>query len=994
MIDLAILAGSISLTSGTATLPIAPPYTVGPAGATIPQTGMDVFNPTFAGIVPTSGAPAIAAMTKCAAPGETVNVSGYQFTGGTSIRIWGQTTSINQSPLADSVNVRSPSNYMTVVVPSSCPVRSMLIVYPYNVANGYGSPQVLNKTEATWLACDANGTPSAAPGNTCHVYGQFLSNGAGLVWVWLQPTVGAGQWVTAVVVDDYEITFIIPSIAVGDYAVWVHNGHGGAYGWSTIQPTLTITTLAALQLNFSNHSVNMSTWIAPDTGTSANAAFASALAAINALGVGAGQIVLQAGTYHLDATLQLVGGSSAARLIQGAGQGLTTIKLLAGFTAAANTPVFNFAHRGGLRDLTFDNSDGVGTPASSGNSNGVGQAQVMERVTINMPLGVVGNVSLGSAFGAVMRDCTVIGRGVYSIGNLGTIIDNCDFFECQITDQALAMFGAGHYSVTNCTFQDLDVTGNSTNGNAYKRGHGRALVGNLAFGASSHINLSYNQTIKLASAFPSEIPSIDENQGEQFLWEGNAGTKNFTAISSTVNTVTVDGPTLFGSTATTTNLASSNGTSSTPTVSSSTRNFTSADLGKAAYVQSGTGFVECIRVITSIVGVTAVLDGAVGSVASCSGGAWTLCSPSLYATGRQIFLVGGKGVGQWGATTALTPVGLGKNITFTLDRNWWVNPDTTTSVNLVLGIYRINQHHNIQQGNNNFDANSPSSAVSTYGATADFVFDSNTCSDLRFGYTETGFSNTTQTGCMQPSFFNRYSNNTFDHCLYGARLIDPGQTLQGTAAAGSTSTTLKLGPANASASTNWYNGWTVNLLSGTGGGQTATVLSYNASTKTLTINGSWGVTPDATTIYEIVYNNQVAGAFGSIHRKNVFTNLILAGITRQNGGGGASGTTQELTTFDQNTWTFGVGPWVDDSGNIVYLTHAGSGSPTLYSQPTGIDSAYGSNLGVLTLYGNVWNIGLGAFSGSKGLRFTQSAGATTLSTIPAYPNDQFIGFQS
>jgi len=87
----------------------------------------------------------------------------------------------------------------------------------------------------------------------------------------------------------------------------------------------------------------------------------------------------------------------------------------------------------------------------------------------------------------------------------------------------------------------------------------------------------------------------------------------------------------------------------------------------------------------------------------------------------------------------------------------------------------------------------------------------------------------------------------------------------------STSSTIVLRQdASGSITEQWYantsNCQIVFIVSGTGAGQSATISSYNAGTRTLTISGAWSTTPDATSVYSIgrptsTRSGDVAGIF-------------------------------------------------------------------------------------------------------------------------------------
>ena len=101
-------------------------------------------------------------------------------------------------------------------------------MWPKN-ANGVGYPAAINRTDAWWL-----GPQLAAVGETISVFGRNLSNQNGTTtsWVYIKPPGYAGQWVTPTSVNPYQVSFTVPSLSTGSYEVWIHNGHGGHYGWS------------------------------------------------------------------------------------------------------------------------------------------------------------------------------------------------------------------------------------------------------------------------------------------------------------------------------------------------------------------------------------------------------------------------------------------------------------------------------------------------------------------------------------------------------------------------------------------------------------------------------------------------------------------------------------------------------------------------------------------------------------------------------------------
>lgn len=87
--------------------------------------------------------------------------------------------------------------------------------------------------------------------------------------------------------------------------------------------------------------------------------------------------------------------------------------------------------------------------------------------------------------------------------------------------------------------------------------------------------------------------------------------------------------------------------------------------------------------------------------------------------------------------------------------------------------------------------------------------------------------------------------------IYQLDRYDPEKYTTGTALGG-TSNTIQLNPISASDSNSTYGtNHFVKITSGTGSGQTEAVSSYNASTSTITISGTWTTTPDNTSVYEV-----------------------------------------------------------------------------------------------------------------------------------------------
>ncbi|MEZ2211435.1 glycosyl hydrolase family 28-related protein [Sinorhizobium sp. CB7] len=92
-----------------------------------------------------------------------------------------------------------------------------------------GKAFAINRTEAWWLGPD-----NAVAGTVISVYGRNLakSNGTSRSFVYIKTAEGSGRYVSPISVNPFKVDFRIPELEAGSYEVWIHNGHGGRFGWS------------------------------------------------------------------------------------------------------------------------------------------------------------------------------------------------------------------------------------------------------------------------------------------------------------------------------------------------------------------------------------------------------------------------------------------------------------------------------------------------------------------------------------------------------------------------------------------------------------------------------------------------------------------------------------------------------------------------------------------------------------------------------------------
>ncbi|CAK4870504.1 unnamed protein product [Aphanomyces euteiches] len=298
-----------------------PPATEWAAPSGAPTAPGNTFGVTFTSppaTVPVN-APAIAEWNKTVKPNESFTMSGVRFTtltgsaagSDTTVWIWADTPSGGVLTQAQITSVSD--SIIQAIVPAAVPF-GMYLVWVEN-ANGASSPITINRPEPTWLGPFGN---KAAPGESKRVFGNNLSSNHGTTsaYVYLQPAAGGSfQAVTVTSVEPYAVQFTVPSsLAAGSYKVYVHSGHGGAYGWST---PLTLTVASSWVRGASE------TVVAPvGSGGDDTANIQNAINTQTA-NTNGGTVRLQAGIYTLKNQLNLL---TNVRLI-GAGKTATTINI-------------------------------------------------------------------------------------------------------------------------------------------------------------------------------------------------------------------------------------------------------------------------------------------------------------------------------------------------------------------------------------------------------------------------------------------------------------------------------------------------------------------------------------------------------------------------------------------------------------------------------------------------------------------------------------------
>lgn len=201
---------------------------------------MQTFAPGLNGLtVSELTAPQVAEWTRSAKPDETIAVSGWQVINlmnnpqgdDVCFSFFGQTTQ-EDAVWAQGTLQSLENDTALVTLPDNLPTNSAYLMWISN-ESGISYPERINMAETWWL-----GPEKAAVGDSIWIFGQNLMLAEhSSAWVYVEAVNGGTRrWLTTKPFPNsnpYRLELELPSdLSQGSYNVWVHNGGGGAYGWS------------------------------------------------------------------------------------------------------------------------------------------------------------------------------------------------------------------------------------------------------------------------------------------------------------------------------------------------------------------------------------------------------------------------------------------------------------------------------------------------------------------------------------------------------------------------------------------------------------------------------------------------------------------------------------------------------------------------------------------------------------------------------------------
>lgn len=235
-VTVAIAAGVSADTPGVVALPAPVEWATAPAGA--PAAPGDAYAVTFAdssGAVDPA-APAIAEWNKTVKPGESFTLTGVRLTSrtgadsGTDTIVWVWANTSSGGLLKQAKIWRVDGTCLSAAIPDDLPF-GMYLVWVENSA-GASAPVCINRTIPQWIGPLGN---VCSAGDKKRVFGKNISYGHGTAvsYAYIQPAAGGPlTLLTNSRVEPFDVEFTIPAgTPNGNYKIYVHNGHGGQYGW-------------------------------------------------------------------------------------------------------------------------------------------------------------------------------------------------------------------------------------------------------------------------------------------------------------------------------------------------------------------------------------------------------------------------------------------------------------------------------------------------------------------------------------------------------------------------------------------------------------------------------------------------------------------------------------------------------------------------------------------------------------------------------------------
>ena len=260
-----------------------------------------------------SGAPEIATITEQAAPNDSISIYGTNLKGA-SVYAYGLSSGVGViKKLEQTLN---KDGFINAIIDKSFDY-GMYIIWVQSSDGKVSAPVRVNAPKLTWISATKASTSAEI-----RVYGKFLTTGNAdgdnaTSYVYL--TNGTTSYKANIIeATPYRLTIKLPSGLTNNvtYSLWVHNGHGGDYGWSN---SLSIT------YNSSAEDFWKTTSTYQKTATPSN--FRSVISGARA----GSTITLSNGTYEINQQVKI---NKSLRIV---GESKDGVKIVAKFTQSGGS---------------------------------------------------------------------------------------------------------------------------------------------------------------------------------------------------------------------------------------------------------------------------------------------------------------------------------------------------------------------------------------------------------------------------------------------------------------------------------------------------------------------------------------------------------------------------------------------------------------------------------------------------------------------------------
>jgi hypothetical protein len=466
-----------------------------------------------------SAAPVVSEYIREAGPNQSIAVTGDLFDATLSFEVSDGRNKYN------AILQGRDGNRAIITIPASFKSWKTFAVRPKTATGGYGAPFLVNKTTVDWVGSDKYWV-----GGIVNAYGKNLSRDNGTTAAYVRLKAKSNGVLIDVIptsVNPYRVSFVIPSLPNGIYEVWVHNGHGGDYGWSKSPNNLTVIA----QLKWSAATVNGIT----SYGMNGNGVVDNTIALSNAIADLRGTnktLYLPDGIYLVSNGFWL--GDGKIRILGQSKEG--TIIRCSNTFALSGVDAFMFSNA--INDFSLEKLT-INTNAKDVGNNGIlrfyGGKGCGGIYLNNIKIDSRGSGYLAAPIHAdvqyiISKGCDFVqSSALFHVGD-NIFYENCNFYNTMDQPMAIKTMSS-NVSLIGCTFQDLS-SGDT------EQGQGRCLV--MDSGGNSRFN--YYMEGNTSKNFAPRggwwsTPKVDNNSGEQFLWEGFQTKYTGAATGGTATTI-------------------------------------------------------------------------------------------------------------------------------------------------------------------------------------------------------------------------------------------------------------------------------------------------------------------------------------------------------------------------------------------------------------------------------------------------------------------------